>query len=430
MNNSNEPYTIMVVDDDLIDLKLMQRFFSINKHHCITAKNAEEGFQLYLKNKPQIIFLDLIMPKMNGIELMEKILADNPQVTIVIFTGYSSIETAVEAIKKGAYDYITKPIDTIQLSLLVDRIIKSRNLMAERDLLQTKLDEIFGSKNFIGNSKAIKKILHNIESISKTDSTILVTGESGTGKELCANAIHYSSLRKTKPFIKLNCAALSENIIESELFGHEKGAFTSAVSRRIGRFEQANGGSLFLDEIGDIPVSTQVKLLRVLEAKEFERVGGNETIKVDVRLIAATNKKLKQAVENNEFREDLYYRLNVINIHIPPLRERMEDTSLLISHYLSKFATQMNKPIRTISPKAQSILRAYEWPGNVRELVNTIERAVVFCEGNIITEKDLPPNITAAFSPGDNGLTLPNMTLATAEKTLISQILSDISTVL
>lgn len=416
---------ILVVDDDIVDLKLMEKFFSSQNLKCVMAKNAEQGLTYYLKHKPKIVFLDLIMPKMTGIELMEKILEKDPQVSIVIFTGYSSIETAVEAIKKGAYDYITKPINTVNLTLLLNRIIKSQQLLEERSLLHKKLDELFGYKNFIGDSEAIKGICQQIEQVSTADSTVLITGESGTGKELCANALHYSSKRKGKPFIKLNCAALSETIIESELFGHEKGSFTSAVNKRIGRFECANGGTLLLDEIGDMPISTQVKLLRVLESGQFERVGGNETISVDVRLIAATNKDLKAAVNKNEFRKDLYYRLNVINIFIPPLSARKEDIFPLANHYLNKFSSQMNKPISKISSKALSILESYTWPGNVRELVNSIERAVVFCKKNVLTEQDLPPNITAEVLGQEKSFAFPLMTLAKAEKILILKILND-----
>ncbi len=416
-------HKVLVIDDDLVDLKLMERFFSTKNLTCLVAKNEQQGLQLYERHRPKIVFIDLIMPKMNGIEMMEKILSDDPQVSIVIFTGYASIETAVEAIKKGAHDYITKPINPTQLSLLIERIVKSQELVSERNTLQHKLDELFGSKNFIGHSKAIQKIVNQIEQVSKTDSTVLITGKSGTGKELCAHAIHYASKRKGKPFVKMNCAALAENIIESELFGHEKGAFTSAINRHIGRFESANGGTLFLDEIGDMPVSTQVKLLRVLESQAFERVGGRETIQVDVRLMAATNQNLKQAVEDKKFREDLFFRLNVINIHIPPLRERKEDIPLLVSHFQNKFAAQMNKSITLISPNALSILTGYHWPGNVRELVNTIERAVVFCEKNMITETNLPPDIRGVSDDKSNGADVPVMTLAEIEKKLITKIL-------
>ncbi|MDW7682421.1 MAG: sigma-54 dependent transcriptional regulator, partial [bacterium] len=299
------------------------------------------------------------------------------------------------------------------------------NVLTEKKILQNQLDELFGFRNFIGVSPQIRKVYEQIKQVSQIDSTVLITGDSGTGKELVANALHYSSKRKTKPYIKVNCAALPETIIESELFGHEKGAFTSAITKRIGRFEMANGGTILLDEIGDIPISTQVKLLRVLESREFERLGGNETIKVDIRLITATNRDLKKAVEEGNFREDLYYRLNVINIQIAPLTERKEDIPVLVNHFFQKFSEQMNKHITKISKKAMKILQSYHWPGNVRELVNTIERAVVFCKGDMLTEKDLPPNLRTQASNGSSiFLELPSYSLQLAEKMILERVLA------
>ncbi len=425
MKNNWSPANILVVDDDLVDLKIMQKFLATRNLQCWIAQNGEDGLALYFKHLPKIVFLDFLLPKMNGIELMEKILENDPEVIIVIFTGYASIETAVSAIKKGAYDYISKPFDQVQLSLLLDRIVKSQEILNERNLLQHKLDDLFGSKNFIGQSSAVKTVVRQIQHVSGTDSTVLITGESGTGKELCAHAIHYSSQRRGKPFVILNCAALPETIVESELFGHEKGSFTSAFNRHIGKFELAHQGTLFLDEIGDLPLGTQAKLLRIIESQQFERVGGNETIQVNVRLITATNHDLKQAVSDGKFREDLFYRLNVINIHIPPLRERKEDISLLLEFYVHKFASQMNKPVQSISTKARSILLAYDWPGNVRELVNTIERAVVFCDSTIITEKELPSNFRNPQTENSANSNFPIMKLAEAERKLITRILTE-----
>lgn len=322
--------TVLIVDDDKNLLDVMELMLSDKKDiRILTTSDSVEAHEIYLEEKPNVVFCDYVMPKMNGIELMQKILEHNPQVAVVIFTGEGTVNNAVEAMKKGAYDYITKPMDIAKMSILIDRILESQVLRQEKEVLQQQLDQLFGFKNFIGNSEQIKHVFLQIQRVSSSDSTVLISGESGTGKELVANAIHYSSSRKGKPFVKVNCAALSENLIESELFGHEKGAFTSAITKRIGRFELANGGTLFLDEIGDIPPSTQIKLLRVLETKEFERLGGNDTIKVDVRLLTATNKNLQKAVKEGSFREDLYFRLNVINIHIAPLRERKSDIALL-----------------------------------------------------------------------------------------------------
>ncbi|HDP99049.1 MAG TPA: sigma-54-dependent Fis family transcriptional regulator [bacterium] len=416
---------ILVVDDEELIRDFMQDVFSRKNMQVILASNGEEGFKFFKTYRPTIVFLDFNMPKMNGIQLMEKILTEDPTTFVVIITGDGSIDIAVQAMKKGAYDYITKPIDLKKLMLLVERLIKSENVLTEKKILQNQLDELFGFRNFIGVSPQIRKVYEQIKQVSQIDSTVLITGDSGTGKELVANALHYSSKRKTKPYIKVNCAALSETIIESELFGHEKGAFTSAITKRIGRFEMANGGTILLDEIGDIPISTQVKLLRVLESREFERLGGNETIKVDIRLITATNRDLKKAVEEGNFREDLYYRLNVINIQIAPLTERKEDIPVLVNHFFQKFSEQMNKHITKISKKAMKILQSYHWPGNVRELVNTIERAVVFCKGDVLTEKDLPPNLRTQASNGSSiFLELPSYSLQLAEKMILERVLA------
>lgn len=416
---------ILVVDDDELTLQFMFDFFKKNKIDVVIAENAEHGFKKFKKHQPNIIFLDFNMPRINGIELMEKILEEDPSVFVIIFTGDATIDMAVDAMRKGAYDYLSKPVESKRISLLIERVLKSQAVLKERKILQNQLDDLFGFRNFIGVSPQIQKVFEQIQQVSQSDSTVLITGESGTGKELIANALHYSSRRKSKPYIKVNCAALPETIIESELFGHEKGAFTSAITRRIGRFELANSGTIFLDEIGDIPVSTQVKLLRVLEQREFERIGGNETIKVDIRLITATNRKLKKAVEEGKFREDLYYRLNVININMAPLIERKEDIPILANHFLQKFATDMNKPITHFSKKAMNILQSYHWPGNVRELVNAIERAVVFCRGKILTEKELPISVKAQASGLSVSVDLPSFSLPRAEKILIKKVLDE-----
>ncbi len=414
---------IMVVDDEKSLLSMMKEMLAQKKAEVLTTLDSEEAYEIFLREKPRIIFCDYKMPKMNGIELMEKILEHDPSVAVVIITGMNDVHIAVEAMKKGAYDYILKPTDIGKILPLIDRIQESQSLREEKKVFEEQIDQLFGFRNFVGNSEQIRHVYEQINRVAISDSTVLITGESGTGKELVANAIHYTSNRKGKPFIKVNCAALSESLIESELFGHEKGAFTSAISRRIGRFELADTGTLFLDEIGDIPPPTQIKLLRVLEFKEFERLGGNETIKVDVRLITATNKDLEKAVKEGSFREDLYFRLNVINIKNSPLRERKGDISLLAYHFLEKYSSQMNKRINRISKKTLQLLEAYPWPGNVRELENAIERAVVFCQGGVLTEDLLPSNIKAEASGFTVSLDLPSYKLAEAEKIIIQKVL-------
>lgn len=415
---------ILVVDDEKSLLVMMKDMLAQKEAEVITTPDSEEAYEIFLKERPEIIFCDYKMPKMNGIQLMEKILEHNPLVAVVIITGMNDVHLAVEAMRKGAYDYILKPMDIGKILPLIDRIIESQNIREEKKVFEDQIDQLFGFKNFVGNSEQIRHVYEQINRVAASASTVLITGESGTGKELVANAIHYTSNRKGKPFIKVNCAALSESLIESELFGHERGAFTSAHAKRIGRFELADTGTLFLDEIGDIPSSTQIKLLRVLEFKEFERLGGNETIKVDVRLITATNKDLQKAVKEGHFREDLYFRLNVINIKNSPLRERKGDISLLAYHFLEKYSSQMNKRINRISKNTLKTLEAYPWPGNVRELENAIERAVVFCQGGVLTEDELPSNIKAETSGFTISLNLPSYKLAEAEKIIIEKVLS------
>jgi two-component system, NtrC family, response regulator AtoC len=414
---------ILIVDDSVEILKMFKRILNEKNLDCILADSASKGLEFFKLYKPKIVILDLVMPGMNGDELMEKMLQLDPTITVVICSGQGTIETAVDAIQNGAYDFITKPIRLLEFNLMIDRILNHQQMIQERNLLQNQLNQLFGIDNFIGKSPQTKHVFQQISQVCKTDSNVLITGESGTGKELVASALHYSGQRNVKPFIKINCASLPENMIESELFGHEKGAFTSAFTRRIGRFELANEGTLFLDEIGDMPIATQAKILRVLETKEFERVGGCQTIYSNVRLIAATNKNLEQLVSNNKFREDLYFRLNVININLPPLRERFGDIPLIASHYLNKYASQMNKQVNKISENALTILESYNWPGNVRELVNAVERAVVFCKKNVITEEDITPNISALNCVSTNENTSTLYSLSIAEKKLITKVL-------
>lgn len=412
---------ILVVDDELDVLQLLKSAFHTRGIRVITARDGEEGLDCYLRHRPSIVITDLMMPKMDGVELLGKILEYDPSAAVIILTGHGTICTAVEAMKNGAFYYITKPFDMHEVFLLVDRAMEAQRIQEENVFLQSQMDQLYGVQNIIGDSPQLRDVFEQIQRVSQTDSTVLIAGESGTGKELVATAIHYSSLRRNKPFVKVSCAALPESIIETELFGHERGAFTSAYNRRTGRFELANAGTLFLDEIGDLPILTQVKLLRVLESREFERLGGSETIKVDVRLISATNQDLEVAVRERRFREDLLYRLNVITIKIPPLRDRSEDIPNLARYFVEKYSREMNKPIKRISKKALNILNSYHWPGNVRELENAIERAVVFCKRDVLTDEDLSPKLRATASGLQVSLDLPSYSMAGAERILLEK---------
>ncbi|MBI4830352.1 MAG: sigma-54-dependent Fis family transcriptional regulator, partial [Candidatus Lindowbacteria bacterium] len=337
-----------------------------------------------------IFLLDVKMPGMSGLELQKKIKEINPDGVIIIMTAFASVESAVEALKQGAYDYLTKPFDPDHVGHLIRNAVERKNLAAENVRLKKSLDESILAHDIIGGGRGMREVVEAIETVSKTDTSVLIRGESGTGKELVAKAIHANSRRRYMPMVILNCGALPESLLESELFGHEKGAFTGAQYRRKGKFEMADGGSLFLDEIGDISQQTQVNLLRVLEEKKIRRIGGEREIAVDFRLIAATNKNLEASVESGVFRSDLYYRLNVFTIRIPPLRERREDIPLLAGHFLRKYSQTTNKNIESIAPDALDKMVNYPWPGNVRELENAIERAVVVCKSNVIQSGHLP----------------------------------------
>ena len=415
--------TVLIVDDDQFILDMMKELLSTKSVRVITAGDGVEGFAQFINEKPDIVFTDLKMPNKDGIALLEDIMKRDAEANVIVFTSFGSVDSAVEAMKKGAYDYITKPFDLDKITYLIDRIFKSEEVESENRFLKDQLEKLYGFDNFIGQSNQIQKVFKQIQQVQKVSSTVLITGESGTGKELVANAIHYSGPRKGKPFVKINCASLPESIIESELFGHEKGAFTSAHTRRIGRFELANGGTIFLDEIGDIPASVQIKLLRILENKEFERLGGNDTLKTDIRLITATNRDLEKAVKEGKFREDLFYRLNVIRIYLPTLRERQEDIPLLANFFTAKYANEMNKIVDKISNKAMKRLQSYPWPGNVRELENTIERAVVFCKRKTLDVHDLPSSVTFKDDDAFIVMNLPSYSLGNAEKVLLKKVL-------
>jgi two-component system response regulator AtoC len=381
---------ILVVDDEAIIRESLRDWLSDVGHQVLTAENGFQALKMIEREKPGIAIVDLVMPGMDGIELLKRAKEISPSIEVIIVTAYGSIPTAITAMKEGAYDYIEKPFCPEKAELLIERLVEHQGLLEENISLHQRLEERYRFENIIAKSPKMQQVIEVIKVVAKSNATVLITGESGTGKELVARAIHSQSYRKDKPFIAVSCAALPESLLESELFGHEKGAFTGAHVQRRGKFEIANRGTLFLDEIGEMSANIQVHLLRVLEEKEFTRVGGNELIKVDVRVISATNKDMKKAVASGQFREDLYYRLNVVTIELPPLRERKEDVPLLAQHFLKKFAVENQKEITGFSPEASDFLLKYDWPGTVRELENAIERAVILVKNSYIDAADMP----------------------------------------
>jgi len=381
---------ILIVDDDDNHRLMLKATLSADGYQIFEAADGDEAVRKVEQNFFDLIMLDLKMENMGGIEALKRIKQISPAIPVLIMTAYASIQTAVEALKLGAFDYLLKPLDMDQVRHTLEKTLDYQKLIIENKTLKERLSMEFDFSNIIGNSKRMRELFEVLALAAPSDTTILILGESGTGKELIANAIHQNSPRVDKPFIKVNCAALPENLLESELFGHEKGAFTGAIARRQGRFEQAHDGTLFLDEIGDMSLATQAKILRVLQENEFERVGGNKTIKVDVRIIAATNKDLERAVEEGAFRKDLFYRLSVVPVLLPPLRERKKDIPLLAEHFLKKYAEKNQRLIQGFAPEAVDVLMRYHWPGNVRELENCVERAVILCREQFITPNELP----------------------------------------
>ena len=394
---------ILIVDDEIDALELMQELFESKGYVPITATNGLEALNLIRSQEPDLVLTDIRMPEMNGMQLLEVMNKEYPNIPVIMVTAHGTIETAVEAMKLGAKDYILKPLRLDEILAKIERITQLSSLIKENEYLLSKLQQTYDFTNMIGKTDKIQKLFRLVEEVAATNTTVLIRGESGTGKELIANAIHYNSLRVKRPFIKINCGVLAESLLESELFGHVRGAFTGAIKDKIGRFEMANGGTLFLDEIGDISLNMQLKLLRVLQEGEFERVGGTETIKVDVRIIAATNKDLEKAMEEGSFRQDLYYRLNVIPIEVPPLRERAEDIKYLVYHFIEKFNKIYGKNIRDIEPQALNVLEKYHFPGNIRELENLIERIIVLDKTGMIRLADLPPHIRQNNKSMGNG---------------------------
>jgi two-component system, NtrC family, response regulator HydG len=392
---------ILVIDDEAEVRRSVGMILRYDDYEVIEASSGPEGIALAEKEVPDLVFLDIKMPGMDGLELQARLVAADPELSIVLMTAYASVETAVQAMKNGAYDYIVKPFDPDDLSMLVKRAAEHRSLRAENLRLKQSLESTVAPPPFLGASPAMRHVLELVHNVAQSDSTVMITGESGTGKEVVARAIHAASPRRLNPMVVVNCGALPEGILESELFGHEAGSFTGARARHKGKFEAAEGGTVFLDEIGDVSPKVQVELLRVLEEKLVTRLGGTAPVAVDFRTICATNRDLQEAVRDGSFREDLFWRLNVVQIHIPPLRERPEDVPVLAEHFLARFAQSMSRRPMRFAPEALDALRAYAWPGNVRELQNAIERAVVVGRGELVRAADLPLRVTQTPAAGN-----------------------------
>jgi two-component system, NtrC family, response regulator AtoC len=411
---------ILVVDDEEPFRRLLKKELTRKGYAVEVAPDGNEALRLLRDRSFDVILLDVVMPGVDGISLMKKLKEDSGAPAIIVLTGKATVETAVEAMKNGAFDYLTKPYKLDELVIVVDRAYEFSRLSVKTRLLEQELVRQEAPFEFIGKSRQVQDILALIQKVAPTDSPVFIQGESGTGKELVANTVWHFSKRKDAPIIALNCAALSENLIESEIFGHEKGAFTSAFQTKHGLVEVADKGTLFLDEIGEMPIGLQAKLLRFLDSGEFRRVGGNKSLRVDVRVIAATNKDLSAVIKTGAFREDLYYRLNVINIIIPPLRERREDVAELARHFLAKYAKKLAKPVTDFTSEALELLSAYRWPGNVRELENVIERAVIVCEAGAIGAEDL--SISSYDAVADMSV---NPSLEEMEKNYILRVLKE-----
>jgi len=378
---------ILVIDDEQNIRKMLTRVLSPEGFMVKEANNGLEALKRLQEENYSLVLLDLKMPGLNGIETLKEIRENDLNLPVIMMSAYGSIPEAVEAMKLGALDYLIKPFDIEELKIIIKRAIKQYELEVENIYYREEEEKRFNFDEIIGKSSSINKVLEMVKSVASTPATVLITGENGTGKELIARAIHKNSLRKNSPFVVVNCVAFSPNLLESELFGHEKGSFTGAIAKRIGRFEMANGGTIFLDEIGEMDLTIQTKLLRVLQEREFERVGSSRTIKVDVRILSATNKDLKKEIEERRFREDLFYRLNVFNVDVPPLRERKEDIPLIVEHLTGKYNKILNKKVKKVSAKAMELLLDYNYPGNIRELENIIERSMIMAKDEIIDEK-------------------------------------------
>jgi DNA-binding NtrC family response regulator len=416
-------FTIVVADDEKNIREGLAEALTIDGYRALPAADGEEALALVESGDADLVITDLRMPKLGGTEVLKAVVGRYPGLPVIVLTGHGTIEDAVAAMRAGAFDFLTKPVNLDHLSILVKRALEARELTRKNRELEAEVEAQRRSSSIIGKSSEMKKVFDLVRRVAPTRASVLITGDSGVGKELVADAIHNLSPRRDGPLVKVHCAALAESLLESELFGHEKGSFTGAQARKRGRFELADKGTLFLDEIGEINQNVQIKILRVLQERKFERVGGEDTVEVDVRIVAATNRDLKEEILKGTFREDLYYRLNVVNIHVPPLRERRDDIPLLAMSFLREFAMENGKKIEGLDPKARQALYSYPWPGNVRELRNSMESAVVMAGGGLIGLDDLPPNLRSSGEERDVRVPIGS-TLEEAEKILIRETLA------
>jgi two-component system response regulator HydG len=418
---------ILVVDDEAPHRQMLEVVLGGEGYEIHQAGDGQEAINLVEERYYDLILMDNRMTEVGGIEALKKIKEISPGIPVIIMTAYASVSTAVDALKSGAYDYLTKPLDIDELKILIDKALRHRQLEQENKYLKERLGDRFDFSSIIGRSPAMRDLFDTIALVAPSEATALIVGESGTGKELIANSIHHNSSRKERPFIKVNCAALPETLLESELFGHEKGAFTGAIARKQGRFQLAHRGSILLDEIGEMAPSTQAKILRVLQEREFEPLGGSQTVKVDTRVIAATNKNLEEEIQQGRFREDLYYRLNVVTLEVPPLRERREDISLLADFFLKQYAQKNRRLVKGFTPRAMDLLMRHAWPGNVRELENVVERAVIMGRSDMISELELPDAVRALEEKdGEDVIDLiPGRSLKEMEREMIIRTLEE-----
>ncbi|HEY6548531.1 MAG TPA: sigma-54 dependent transcriptional regulator, partial [Vicinamibacteria bacterium] len=421
---------LVVIDDERNAADALGALLHDDGYEVAVGYDAETALRLLEAQEPDLVLTDLRLPGLDGLELLGRIRQMHPSTMVIVMTAYGTVKNAVKAMKLGAEDYLSKPVDVEELELVVSRALEKKSLLAEANVLRQRLEQKYRFDNLVGESPPMLEVLKSVRQIAPSNASVLLLGESGTGKELFAQAIHENSPRKRRPFVKVACAALPETLLESELFGHEKGSFTGAIAARAGRFELADGGTLFLDEIGDITPTVQVKLLRFLEEHEFERVGGNKTLKVDVRMVAATHRDLEARIREGLFREDLFYRLNVIELHIPSLRDRRSDIPILAHHFLKRFAEANQKEVRGFSDEALGLLARHSWPGNVRELENAIERAVVLASEPLLGPAHFPTLVARAAEPvvpAPGGVRIPGSSLAEIEREAIQRTLESVS---